>query len=246
MVKQREDTPNGLETTLYIGGLFEEISTQAGGVVNRHHIAVAGSAIAVVDTKPGSLVAIKESYLHKNHQGSVLAITDMDGEVAERRYYDAFGDIKSYIGQSNQMYSAWIGFNAATDIAFTSHRTLVSAGVIHMGGRVYDALIGRFLSADPHIQAPLNSQSLNRYSYTLNNPLSFTDPSGYFFKSLFKSLKKLFKAIGKIIKSVLKVIKKVVKAIAKVFKKIGQFIKKYARVIVAVVVAVAVPCMRRG
>jgi len=39
---------------------------------------------------------------------------------------------------------------------------------------------GLFLSADPHIQSPLNSQSLNRYSYTLNNPLSWTDPSGYF------------------------------------------------------------------
>ena len=36
------------------------------------------------------------------------------------------------------------------------------------------------LQADPFVQASKNSQSLNRYTYVLNNPLSFTDPSGYF------------------------------------------------------------------
>lgn len=43
-----------------------------------------------------------------------------------------------------------------------------------MGGRIYDPTLGRFLQADPHIQAPKNSQNYNRYSYVLNNPLSYT------------------------------------------------------------------------
>jgi hypothetical protein len=38
---------------------------------------------------------------------------------------------------------------------------------------------GRFLSADPYIQSPYNTQSYNRYSYVMNNPLKYTDPSGY-------------------------------------------------------------------
>ncbi len=46
-------------------------------------------------------------------------------------------------------------------------------------GRVYDPELGRFMSADPFVQAPYNSQSYNRYSYVFNNPLSFTDPTGY-------------------------------------------------------------------
>jgi hypothetical protein len=48
-----------------------------------------------------------------------------------------------------------------------------------MNGRVYDYQLGRFLSVDPFIQFPLNSQSLNPYSYIGNNPLSGTDPTGY-------------------------------------------------------------------
>ena len=48
-----------------------------------------------------------------------------------------------------------------------------------MNGRVYDPEIGRFLSADPIIQDPYNTQSYNRYSYVWNNPLNMVDPSGY-------------------------------------------------------------------
>jgi hypothetical protein len=48
-----------------------------------------------------------------------------------------------------------------------------------MNGRIYDPNLGRFLSADPLIQAPYNSQSYNRYSYVMNNPLSLVDPTGY-------------------------------------------------------------------
>lgn len=48
-----------------------------------------------------------------------------------------------------------------------------------MNGRVYDPTWGRFLQADPIIQSPYDLQSYNRYSYVMNNPLSFTDPTGF-------------------------------------------------------------------
>jgi RHS repeat-associated protein len=78
-----------------------------------------------------------------------------------------------------------------TDRGFTSHEHLDELNLIHMNGRVYDPVLGRFMTADPFIQAPGNLQSYNRYSYVFNNPLAYTDPSGYF--SLSKALKKLFK-----------------------------------------------------
>jgi RHS repeat-associated protein len=64
--------------------------------------------------------------------------------------------------------------------------------LVHMNGRVYDPLIGRFISADPFVQEPLFSQSLNRYSYVANNPLSYVDPSGYSWLS--KAWRKLKRA----------------------------------------------------
>ena len=51
-------------------------------------------------------------------------------------------------------------------------------GLINMNGRLYDPLVGRFLSTDNFVQEPWNSQNFNRYSYCLNNPLMYTDPSG--------------------------------------------------------------------
>jgi hypothetical protein len=62
-----------------------------------------------------------------------------------------------------------------------------------MNGRVYDPKLGRFLQADPFIQAPKDTQSLNRYTYVSNNPLSYTDPSGYF------SLSRFIKKWGRVI-----------------------------------------------
>jgi RHS repeat-associated protein len=50
--------------------------------------------------------------------------------------------------------------------------------LINMNGRLYDPQIGRFLSTDNYVQEPTNSQNFNRYSYCLNNPLKYTDPSG--------------------------------------------------------------------
>ena len=53
------------------------------------------------------------------------------------------------------------------------------AGFIHMNGRVYSPKLGRMLSPDPLTQAPENGQNYDRYTYALNNPLKYTDPSGH-------------------------------------------------------------------
>jgi RHS repeat-associated protein len=66
----------------------------------------------------------------------------------------------------------------------------------YYGGRYYDAEIGRFISPDPFVPQPGNPQSLNRYSYTLNNPQNYIDPSGYFFDKLLRRSEKLSKVYG--------------------------------------------------
>ncbi|MEO3738488.1 RHS repeat domain-containing protein, partial [Shewanella baltica] len=62
---------------------------------------------------------------------------------------------------------------------YTDHEHLNEQQLIHMNGRIYDFNVGRFLSVDPFLQFPENSQSANPYSYILNNPMSGVDPTGY-------------------------------------------------------------------
>ncbi len=71
------------------------------------------------------------------------------------------------------------------DRGYTGHEHLDEFNLINMNGRVYDPLLGRFMSPDNYIQAPDYTQNFNRYSYALNNPLIYTDPSGDFVFQLF-------------------------------------------------------------
>jgi RHS repeat-associated protein len=70
--------------------------------------------------------------------------------------------------------------NQLTRKGFTGHEEVDLSGLVHMGGRVYDPRLGRFIQADPFVEDPYLPQTLNRYTYVRNNPLSYTDPSGYF------------------------------------------------------------------
>jgi hypothetical protein len=65
-----------------------------------------------------------------------------------------------------------------------------------MNGRVYDPRLGRFLSVDPIISNPANSQSINPYSYIGNNPLSGVDPTGYEWNLLTSALEYVDSFIG--------------------------------------------------
>jgi RHS repeat-associated protein len=119
----------------------------------------------------------KVEYLLKDRLGSVDAVANSSGAVIETRGYDAFGKPRN--GTWNDLNPAKIASTAVTPKGFTQHEHLNQLELIHMNGRAYDYNLGRFTGVDPFIQFPLNSQSLNPYSYILNNPLSGTDPTGY-------------------------------------------------------------------
>ncbi|MGI0153851.1 RHS repeat domain-containing protein [Pseudidiomarina sp. WS423] len=118
-----------------------------------------------------------------------MTFSDEDGQVVGRRHYDAFGKTRMIDGTlmepgarprlKNFADYAGISNIGITRRGFTDHLHLDDVELIHMNGRVYDYNLGRFLSVDPVIQSPGNSQSLNPYSYLMNNPLAGTDPTGY-------------------------------------------------------------------
>jgi RHS repeat-associated protein len=91
-----------------------------------------------------------------------------------------------------------------TTRGFTGQEEL-DFGLVHLNGRIYDPLIARMMSADPMVPDPLNGQAWNRYSYVVNNPLAFTDPSGYCFLGLCgigNAFNNLFKGIQHLLRDV--------------------------------------------
>lgn len=114
-------------------------------------------------------------YCHRDHLGSVDVITDSTGAVLERDSFDAWGFRRTTDWQAQRP----IGSTSIVSRGFTDHVQLDSLGLVNMNGRIYDPGIGRFLSADPFVQAPAVTQNFNRYSYVVNNPLSFSDPTGF-------------------------------------------------------------------
>ena len=103
-----------------------------------------------------------------DHLGSIMSLID-NYDWAYDATFDAWG---------KREVSMPYWFDSGFDRGFTGHEHLDEMGLINMNGRMYDPDLGRFLSPDPFIQSPSNPQNYNRYSYCLNNPLKFTDPSG--------------------------------------------------------------------
>lgn len=199
------NAPSHMEagTTWYMNGadslgLSYEKQVKDGGALteHKHYLVAGGESFAlhtlregVIGNKPASQV----SYLHHDHLGSLAAVSNESGAIIERLAYDPWGKRRNVDGLAdpNDTLTA-----STSKRGFTMHEHMDEMGVINMNGRVYDPLIGRFLTADPHIQAPEDLQSFNRYSYVKNNPLAYTDPSGYFFKKLKKIFKKAIAVVA--------------------------------------------------
>ncbi|WP_205943772.1 RHS repeat-associated core domain-containing protein [Pedobacter aquae] len=113
-------------------------------------------------------------FLHRDHLGSIVMITDAAGNIAEKRQFDAWGNIVKLENGNGVPLSAFV----ILDRGYTGHEHLLGVGLIHMNGRLYDPKLHRFLQPDNYVQDPYNSQNFNRYGYVYNNPLSHVDPSG--------------------------------------------------------------------
>lgn len=161
--KQQDQTGR---ITYYLGNV--EVIKQGTAVTYRR--TVAGVQLQTIN---GSTVTSR--YLFLDQLGSVARIANADGTVAESGDYTAFGERRSY-GDPTAAGTAL----TATPRGYTGHEMLDSLGLVHMNARLYDAAIGRFLQPDPIVQSPGNAQSWNAYSYVLNNPMKYTDPTGMF------------------------------------------------------------------
>lgn len=119
-------------------------TTKAGGLIEHRHYLYAGTTpVALYTTRSDNTSSTR--YLHKDHLGSVDAITNETGALAERLSYDAWGKRR----QGNGLDATAPLTGATTHHGYTGHEHLDGLGLIHMNARVYDPAIGRFLQADP-------------------------------------------------------------------------------------------------
>lgn len=159
--------------TVYYGGPGYQYVQGANGVEERTSV----SGNVLIENSGGER---RIRYQHYDRLGSLVAVSDEQGNIVEEHAFDAFG--KPLAGDWTDNGGLLHDGSSAEEISekgFTGHEHLDTHKLTHMGGRVYDPALGRFMSADPYIQAPGSTQSQNAYSYVMNNPLSHVDPSGY-------------------------------------------------------------------
>ncbi|MDK1312760.1 RHS repeat-associated core domain-containing protein [Pseudoalteromonas ardens] len=197
---QRFKRTEGSKTIFYVGNL-ELVKDTSQPEAEKYLIRRSINGDAVQTYYPGGKASLQ--WLFTDHQGSVVAIVNGDGKFLKRYRYDVFGKQSEIVREPDNVTDTlyWAEETGlllhevpANMRSYTGHEPVTFGGdnrIIHMNGRIYDADTGRFMQADPFIQAPSNLQNYNAYSYVLNNPLSYTDPSGYLFSALKNVNKKL-------------------------------------------------------
>ncbi|OAV67345.1 Cell wall-associated polypeptide CWBP200 [Bacteroidales bacterium Barb6XT] len=158
-----DSTETLLSVRTYFGGY--ECDSSAAGVTERLFLGSPYSSPFIFLKHEGqeAVYTVSSDFL-----GSILAIADSSGQAVERRTYDPWGRMTR---------EALDSALCITDRGYTSHEHIEEIGLINMNARLYDPLIGRFFSPDPKMMDG-ETQALNRYSYAMNNPFAYTDPSG--------------------------------------------------------------------
>jgi len=149
-------------TTNYLGKLFEHNVTL--GSFTKHYL-LGGKIVAV---RGGLDDSSPVSFLLTDHLGSTTAtVFAGTGGLQSLRQYTAWGE----------EYSSYEV--TPTGYRYTSQRWDSGLGLYDYNARYYDPALGKFISADTLVPDPAAPQQYNRYTYSLNSPLVFVDPSGH-------------------------------------------------------------------
>jgi RHS repeat-associated protein len=115
------------------------------------------------------------SWLHYDHLGSLVLVTDAAGAEQLRLTYDPYGRVLSRIGTAQ----ATQGFATGQDFGH---------GLVLLGVRWYSPQLGRFISPDPLVGDVTDPAAWNAYAYCRDNPTSYIDPTGRDFWKIFAAV----------------------------------------------------------
>jgi RHS repeat-associated protein len=153
--KRVKSTFNDTTTTYFVGAHYEV----TGSTITKYYYA--GSQRIAMRTN-GTL-----NYVLGDHLGSTSLTTNASGQVVSELRYKAWGETRYASG------------NMPTKYQYTGQYYDSDFGLHFYNARWYDSALGRFAQADTVIPLGQGVQAWDRYAYTNNNPIRFTDPSGH-------------------------------------------------------------------
>jgi RHS repeat-associated protein len=208
---QQASTVSGVTTTtVYVndlasGAMSEQVTVASGLPSWTDYLTLDGQIVAQRNSSPASAaqvwgalnwcasagpgcltwtagaVATTWSWFVLDHLGSVAVVTDAAGSVVQRLSYDAWGMQRNPDGTS----AACGSITSPTTRGYTNQEQVPQGCLVNLNARLYNAQIGRFMAADPVVGDDGMPGAFNRYSYVLDNPLSFSDPTGLCFLGCF-------------------------------------------------------------
>ena len=164
-------------TRYYIGDRYE-IDVTPQGTTERFYLGGDAYSAPMVMVKGANGAWIPYNIV-RDYLGNITHIATKNGTLVEEYSYDAWGRMKD--PESGLPYIPGSEPELMLGRGYTGHEHLTWFGLINMNARLYDPVLGRFLSPDPFVQMPDFTQNFNRYSYCLNNPLVYVDENGEIF-----------------------------------------------------------------
>ncbi len=150
-------------STIYLGKDYDIV-----GALTTKYVFLGDRRIALKDSTGLKL------FFHEDHINSSNVITDASGDQAGMYEYDPYGSTVTQTGSAEVKHR------------FTGQEADDASALYYYNARYYDSQLGRFVTADPTVQHPTDPQDFNRYAYARNNPIRFTDPTGFgWFSKLF-------------------------------------------------------------
>jgi RHS repeat-associated protein len=250
LFREYQWTNNSVGSPIYVQivsvGLYQQVEDRlligTPWTSNRHFLTNAEGVFAVVDTPqlqsgrpmPGPFTTKTVHYLHKDHLGSVEQITDDRGSRTTIFDYDAWGYRSSKLTAADSP-KYWTR-------GFSGHEETPDALFVHMNGRIYDPSTGNFTNPDLVTQSLTDSRTFNRYTYVLDNPLKYTDPTGYFHISI----SHIVSSVGHAISGVGHAISSAVQDIAHAAGSVVRWVVQNWKEVVVIAAAIGVTVLTGG
>ncbi len=161
--------------TIYARGLYERREPADGDALNVFRIFAGGVEVAQVARDDSGIEEV--TYFQQGALGSVELITDSSGNAIKGP--QRFDPLGRRVKPGTPLLADVSSAPPDRFPGFTGHEHDTDLGLINMRGRMFSPTIGRFLTPDPFIHDAPASEGVNPYSYGLNSPMNFTDPTGF-------------------------------------------------------------------